>query len=196
MNKNYHFTTDYFSENIPRLCNIHLSHLKNKENVSILEIGSWEGRSCCWFLDNILTGKNSTITCIDTWQGSMEHQLIDSKNFIWQTFNNNIKNFPSEKVIIKKGFSKDVLKDPTLGKYDFIYIDGSHTTVDVLTDAVLSFPLLKVGGVMIFDDFLWTVYEDPLLCPRIGIEAFLNCFQRKYVVLEIGYQVAIKKVAD
>jgi hypothetical protein len=33
--------------------------------------------------------------------------------------------------------------------------DGSHRARDVLEDAVLSWPLLKVGGIMLFDDYLW-----------------------------------------
>ena len=52
--------------------------------------------------------------------------------------------------------------------FDLIYIDGSHTAADVLTDAVLAFQLLRVGGVMIFDDYLWSMEPalsvDPLNC--------------------------------
>lgn len=40
-------------------------------------------------------------------------------------------------------------------RFDLVYIDGSHYSHDVLSDAVLSFPLLKVGGHMLFDDYLW-----------------------------------------
>ena len=37
---------------------------------------------------------------------------------------------------------------------DLIYIDGSHLAKDVLSDAILSWKLLKPSGVMIFDDYL------------------------------------------
>ncbi len=40
-------------------------------------------------------------------------------------------------------------------QYDFIYIDADHTTVGVLLDAELSWPLLKSGGIMAFDDLTW-----------------------------------------
>jgi predicted O-methyltransferase YrrM len=69
------------------------------------------------------------------------------------------------------------------GYFDLIYIDGSHQAPDVLTDAVMSFQLLKVGGVMIFDDYLWTMdkpgFQDVLKMPKPAIDAFLNIFQRK-----------------
>ena len=38
-----------------------------------LEIGSFEGRSAIWLLENILTHSNSHLTCVDTFEGSMEH---------------------------------------------------------------------------------------------------------------------------
>jgi hypothetical protein len=59
---------------------------------------------------------------------------------------------------------------------DFIYVDGSHQAADVLSDAVLAWKLLKEGGVLIFDDYLWARYQDrPLLNPKMAIDAFVNC---------------------
>ena len=43
----------------------------------------------------------------------------------------------------------------TNGAIDFIYVDGSHQAHDVLCDAILSFKLLRVGGIVCFDDYLW-----------------------------------------
>ena len=39
--------------------------------------------------------------------------------------------------------------------FDLVFVDGSHQATDVLTDAVISFQLLRLGGLMIFDDYLW-----------------------------------------
>ncbi|MCZ6464828.1 MAG: class I SAM-dependent methyltransferase [Proteobacteria bacterium] len=44
---------------------------------------------------------------------------------------------------------------------DFIYIDGCHEAACVLLDAVLSWDLLKVGGTMIFDDYVWSMVANP-----------------------------------
>ena len=51
--------------------------------------------------------------------------------------------------------SQVVLRRLPLETYDIIYIDGSHATSDVLEDAVLSYRLLKPGGLLIFDDYHW-----------------------------------------
>ena len=51
----------------------------------------------------------------------------------------------------------------------------------------MAFQLLRVGGFMIFDDYLWSMEapgsQDPLNMPKPGIDAFLNIFQRKMVIL-------------
>jgi len=42
-----------------------LKHLKGEPDVHGLEIGSYEGMSAIWALQNILTHSSSTITCLD-----------------------------------------------------------------------------------------------------------------------------------
>ena len=62
--------------------------------------------------------------------------------------------------------------------FDFIYVDGSHVARDVLADAVVSFKLLKIGGIMVLDDYLW--HQKPpfegnvLQIPKLAIDAFVN----------------------
>jgi hypothetical protein len=58
----------------------------------------------------------------------------------------------------------------------------------------LSFRLLKVGGIMIFDDYGWGNHRGTLLHPKPGIDAFLDVYADQLVVLRKEYQVAIKKL--
>lgn len=61
--------------------------------------------------------------------------------------------------------------------FDFICIDGSHDACDVLSGALLAMALLRPGGLMCFDDFLWHAGDqNPLHAPRIAIESFVNCY--------------------
>lgn len=69
---NYIFTSDWFSTNIPLWKKL-LQNYKDKPNLKFLEIGSYEGRSAVWLMENILTQENCTLTCIDTFEGSAEH---------------------------------------------------------------------------------------------------------------------------
>ena len=71
----------------------------------------------------------------------------------------------------------------TLGHEFRRHVDGSHQAADVLLDAVLSFQLLRLGGLLIFDDYLWSMEpvgtQDPLNMPKPAIDAFFNIYQRK-----------------
>jgi len=89
--------------------------------------------------------------------------------------------------ILKKNFENEM--------FDFIYIDGSHTAYDVLQDAILAHPLLKKGGLVIFDDFGWKDPTNlhPTNSPELGITCFYNTYESFYNVAFTGYQVGLIK---
>ena len=157
------------------------------------------GRATKWLLENILTNKSSKITVIDTFEGSMENKVEGYKiNNLYSRFKKNLSKYIKlKKVKSLKGYSYEHLRSfkpkPT---FDFIYIDGSHIAKDVLEDAVLSWRLLKKNGIMIFDDYNWSFYENPLLCPTIGIDGFLKIFDGQYEKISMANQVIIKKIGD
>ena len=188
---NYQFTEDWFSHNVPILKDV-LAEFVGRENVKMLEIGSFQGRSTVWMLENILTHPSSTITCIDTFEGSIEHLDAQRKD-LWEIFKHNIEPFGG-KVVVHRGSSHDKVREmsnkPT---FDIIYVDGDHTAPSVLQDAVLAFPLLKPGGVMVFDDYLWTGMPDVLDRPKVAIDAFVHIFQKQLIIMATSYQFLIKK---
>lgn len=188
---NYIFTEDWFSSNVNNFIN-YLEEFKGKPNLNFLEIGSYQGRSSVWLFENILTEPTCKLTCIDTFEGSVEHTEHQKSN-LFEIFNHNIREF-SNRVHIIRGYSQQMLRRLE-GEYDFIYIDGDHRASSVLEDAILSFSLLKKGGIMIFDDYEWG--EPPrtdLNLPKQGIDAFLNVYSDKYEILLKAYQVVIRKL--
>jgi hypothetical protein len=80
-------------------------------------------------------------------------------------------------------------------EFDAAYLDGSHIAADVLEDAVLTWRLLKPGGVLIFDDYRWDLYRDSVRSPGPGIDAFLAGFAGQYDVLHKDYQVILRKLS-
>ena len=185
MMEDYQFTADWFGGNIINWQR-YLAHLAGQANIAFLEIGCYEGRATVWLLGNILTHETAKIDCIDVfYDEGYEHR-----------FDHNIKTVLGEKKVNKiKASSQIMLRNLLLYHYDAIYIDGSHTAPDVLDDAVLAFKLLKRGGIMIFDDYEWNVYQDILLTPKLAIDAFLAIYQRQYELLHKRYQVIIKKLS-
>jgi len=66
--------------------------------------------------------------------------------------------------------------------FDFIYIDGSHNGEDILSDAIESFKLLKVNGLIFFDDFLQHD-RDRQIQSYEGIQKFLSLYSN-YLIIE------------
>lgn len=190
----YKFTTDWFSGNIPVWTEV-LKELRGKP-VNVLEIGSYQGRSAVWLLENILTHDDAHLTCIDSFLGTDYYTETERMN-IWDFFEHNvIKNFPSSKVSVMKGLSGDVLRtmkhEPVL---DFVYIDGSHYSANTMEDAVLTFPMLKNGGIMIFDDFDGGKPGEQHLPknPKCGIVGFCNAYAPFIEIIHVGYQLVLRK---
>jgi predicted O-methyltransferase YrrM len=179
------FTSDWFSHNAPLWDAV----IPKTPGQKILEIGSYEGRSCIWFCEKI---SDSTITCIDTFEGSDEH-YDDMKDGLYDRFRENTLEF-KDRITVLQGYSDKVLRKlEPVEQYDVAYIDGSHYTRDVLADAVLTFPLVKSGGLIIFDDYEWPGYVGTLANPKTGINAFVACYKDKLEVVSVAYQLIVKK---
>ncbi len=194
--KGYYFTTDWFSFNTP-VWEHFLLRLANLPEVSVLEIGSWEGRSTCWLLDHILTHDSAKITCVDTFEGSVEHTQMEEEYLksVGERFDFNIaKTGHPEKVTKIVGRSQEAMRSLPLNSYDLIYIDGSHAASDVLQDAVLAWGLLKVGGLIIFDDYAWPAPPD-YNHPKMAVDAFVTVFGNKLKLLHQGHQVIVERTA-
>lgn len=194
------FRYDWFTKYAEKNFDTYLQKFKGKPDLKFLEIGSFEGRGTLWLLENVLVHSSCNITCVDTFQGDDNIEMVlglDTRNY-FNIFMNNIEKYKS-KIILIKGKSQEQLRRDNLRYpiYDFVYIDGSHKAYDVIEDAVLSFRLLKSGGIMIFDDYEWKypgkfIYD--VDSPKIAIDAFLSVFIGQYKLLHKMYQVVIEKI--
>jgi predicted O-methyltransferase YrrM len=191
-------TTDWFSSNIPFwLWLFDKYKLSSRESVRALEIGSWEGVSS-WFLLTALP--NTTLFCVDTWEGADEHKTgleVDKKVLaqIEQNFIANMAPFGSRVAAYKGKSIEFFASHPQVELFDLIYVDGSHFSDDVLIDALNSFNILKVGGVIIFDDYLWRLHERPENNPASAINAFLRLKRSQYRIVRVYHQLIVEKTA-
>jgi len=200
--KNYKFTENWFdSEDLEKFL-----PLKTKKELHILEIGSFEGKSTIWFLDNLLQNPNSTITCVDPWttysQDSNSFNNYSKDNNEWDftqhknTFLYNINETGfKNKVIVTQGFSHEILPELIVKnkKFDIIFIDGNHVSPFVLTDSVMSWYLCNSNGIIIFDDYLWKRGFGETLTPKLAVDSFINNFKDYCEIIWDGYRKAIIK---
>jgi hypothetical protein len=188
---NYHFTSDWFSHNIPNIERI-LEGYKQSP-INILEIGSYEGRSSVWFINNYLNEEGSKITCIDP--HLLEDPTSPLTNETQKNFLHNIsKSKYPEKVTYLQNKTKDVIF--TLSdEFDFIYVDGSHLSFDIMFDLVTCWNLLKKDGIMLMDDYGARNEDKIWVSPNHTINNFLLLHEpNSYKVLFKGWQMAIQKL--
>lgn len=201
MIKDIKFHSNWFDAKAEKNFGKFLLKYKGKPGLKFLEIGCFEGKATLWLLQNILTDNTCKIVCIDPFQeyDVLKRALkgINYGNF-YETFKNNTKGYEN-KVITIIGRSQDVLMKDNMRRetFDFIYIDGSHRSPDVIQDAILSFGLLKKGCIMIFDDYrkdICSDSKDSIEFPKLAIDCFLNIFRKEIKTLLSEYQVVIEKL--
>ena len=170
----------------------YLSHLAGKKNLNFLQIGVYTGDASVWLLSEILTAKGSRLVDVDTWQGSDEG--LDN-NYDWADIfaTYKAKTAFSDALETLVMTSSDYLTTCT-ESFDFIYIDGDHTSGSVAADANGAWKLLKAGGILAFDDYEWGEWlTDKEQTPAPAIDRFLNQQLGQYELLEKARQVWIKK---
>lgn len=198
--REYKFTNTWFAPHAASFAAVFPAASTNDNEFHILEIGSHEGQSTVWFVDNLLGHPASTITCIDPFLCSDTTTPVADETA--DLFAHNVaKSRHPDKLTHIKQLSRQALPELLAkGKsYDLIYVDGSHLAMDVMFDAVVSWYLLKENGVLWFDDFLGgddqTRNTTAWKLPFIAITSFLRCLEPKsFQLLLQGYQLAIKKV--
>jgi len=168
--------------------------LAGTDKLRFLQLGAFTGDASLWMCDNILTGKYCYLTDVDTWRGSDEeaHKDMDFVS-VYDTYRHKTDHY--QQVLRVTSTTMDFLNRPNReGIFDFIYVDADHTTVGVLLDGELSWPLLKSGGIMAFDDYTWGHESgDPRLAPQVGIDLFLHRHNGDYELLAKNTQVWLKK---
>lgn len=181
----YQYSIDWVSSKISIWDHV-LCPLGPRKN--ILEIGSYEGKSAVWFIQNLLDTEGC-ITCIDNW----------GWNNTEPTFNNNVNlalaETPTKKLVSLTGDSNIELAKLIVSgtKYDLIYVDGNCSTSARASDAIIAWQLLEIGGLMIIDDYLDMEGD---LNIKLAVDSFCNVFINKFVLLYLGQQVIIKKVKE
>jgi SAM-dependent methyltransferase len=187
------FSQDWFTYTLPSLDPVVAPFTGRR--AQILEIGSFEGLSTCFFLWRL---RDAHVTCVDTFALSIEHAGLTPTEPVESTFDRNVALVDGSRVRKLVGDSRRTLLDllDEAAGFDLIYVDGSHLALDVVIDGALSWRLLRPGGTLVFDDYDWkAVGEDRLLRPGPAIDAVLGLLEGKYELLFKGAQLAIRKSA-
>jgi predicted O-methyltransferase YrrM len=175
------FTADWFSRAIPVWQELVLPRLTAGRR-RWLELGSYEGRSALWTLDNALR-YGDELVCVDYWPDAAVEARFDAN--------------VGKRAVKHKALCIDFLLHAVQqgDRFDVIYIDADHEAAACIEQAVLAWRLLGPGGILIFDDYSWThpIGSVGKLDPRGGIDSFVRCYQTRLTVLHLHVQAIVEK---
>lgn len=171
--------------------------------ITVLEIGVWRGKTADWILRNICTEPDDRYVGIDPYEHGEQNTgrtlgaYRDARVVVGRKKDRAKLLAEKSEVVLRSAMQR---QDAGLwdDSVDVAYIDGLHLPVSVMTDAVLCWPLLKIGGVMIFDD-----YDMPDLKAvgqyegmQRGITSFVTTYRDCCAPLFVNEQLGIRKTAS
>jgi len=122
-------------------------------NSTFIEIGSWKGQSAAYMVVEIINSKKDIkFICVDTWNGSIEHQSYDEISDLYNIFKNNMSPFKSYYTDLRLP-SVEASKLFNDNSIDFIFIDASHEYEDVKNDIIHWLPKVKKNGILSGHDY-------------------------------------------
>ena len=148
---------------------------------NILLIGSGDGRSALFFLNYL---PDSKLTCIGRFNGAHEAR-----------FDRNLSEF-APRVRKLKGHSfasLSVLRQEDC-QFDVVFIAARHQREAMLLDNALSWPMLRKGGILIWDYYRRHRSSKPRWRrPASAIDGFLLAYRGEYEELFRGNEMVVRK---
>jgi predicted O-methyltransferase YrrM len=171
------WTTNKFDLWLPAIL-----HLQDKV-CSVLEIGTYEGRTSIAFLELLPL---SHITCIDTFRDDRE-----------QRFDHNLSSYGS-RVRKIKGRAAGALDTLAASReqFDLIYLDAVKDKEGVFVLSALAWFLLKPDGVIIWDDMKYQLKDNENECLGRGIQSFCDAFSTCMTLLHDDRQRIARKISS
>ncbi len=130
------------------------------ENSTILELGSWQGKSTYLFYQGIKNKPSSKIFCIDPFNADgdfesrykYEKETVSSEITLKERFINNCDVYGMKsKVQILEGYSYEFSKDWKI-PVDLLFIDANHSLKAVYRDYSEWSKFVRLGGYIVFHD--------------------------------------------
>jgi predicted O-methyltransferase YrrM len=171
------FTTDWTEIHVPFWKQV----LAELVDPVVLEIGSFEGQTTRWFVEELGA---SHVTTIDIFEAPQPLACFQ------ESCADLIRRGVVRSLV---GPSQYVMRELPANWYDLVYVDGSHLPWHVLPDCIHAFTCCNLGGILLFDDY-----------DAVGptVDAFVQCFRGFLTDLGeqrdegIPHQIAFRKTQE
>lgn len=174
-----------------------LELLRSIDKPKILEVGTYSGKTISKIADIF---PNADCFAIDNWKLD-ESEFEQCKKYVNINFTMNdvkntfFENIKGKNITLLEGDSSIILRDlvEKQSKFNFIYVDGSHTSLNTAIDIVLSWILLEKNGILAIDDYLYVSPGHIEDTPKIAVDYFMSKFSGEYIILNSGYRMFFLK---
>ena len=161
------------------------------------EIGVWNGKFSAAILE---VTEPRELVLIDPWdllaaqpEGEMTHHLHRDGGAMGEMFRHVSGLYAGrQEVVIRKGFSADVLAGYDDDYFDWVYIDGNHLYDFVAADLRIAAKKVRLGGILAGDDFFWK--KDDRMHVREAVLDFLEAAGLPRKPNRIGQQFMLEVV--
>ncbi len=124
-----------------------------------VEVGCWKGKSAAYMCVEIAnSNKDIEFFCVDTWEGSVEHEGMEELPKLYDIFIDNMRPV-GEYYFPLKMTSLEAVKKFKDNSLDFVFIDASHEYEDVRDDILAWYPKVKPGGIIAGHDYYHDEYD-------------------------------------
>ena len=138
--------------------------------------------------------KNAHVISIDLWDVPNKNSEALEVDFseVERRFDKNLSEFDFLKIKSDSVVSMRQLAKQNR-KFDIIYIDGSHNGEDILSDAIESFKLVNLNGIIILDDIV-NINDKIKKQSFEGFNSFLKFYKNQIKLIYLSKIAVIKKV--
>jgi hypothetical protein len=191
----FEFTETWADNNLPFVTPLLRKFAETAGDIRYLEIGAYEGKNLA-FMDWLLPGRLA-VTVIDPW---FDEALNPEEKYhaVEPRFQRNAAKLGFRSLATRKGFSTyELPKMLEAGEaFDLIYVDGSHTAWAVGIDLAYCAAMLRVGGMIILDDY-WH-HESEIGGPGVkqAVDRFHGVFREYFDITAVYRQVVLTKTAE
>ncbi len=154
--------------------------------ISYLELGVYEGRSLFWVLENLFQHPNDRAVAVDRFHNSAKERFFH---------NLDRSSRKSQVRILEESFRPALIKlESEQEQFDLIYEDGTHIPSETMETLCLAWPMLKVNGILIVDDYEWNRGLPSEFSNSLAVDCFVKMHKQEIEVLDWGRQVVLRKV--
>ncbi|GHD64299.1 class I SAM-dependent methyltransferase [Jeongeupia chitinilytica] len=166
-----------------------------------LEIGAFEGRTSRYFVEQFFRQDGQVLHAVDP----------HPKTVFWD---NTLQARDEGRIVFHQMKSYDFLISQPDQSLDFIYLDGSHIGKHVLQDLVIAWRKLRIGGILLIDDYHWKnhwyierLFPASLLrmtekkyaatfYPKKAVDSFRKVYGPEVETVFENYQVCLRRFCD